>query len=167
MSDKATTIRIPPKGSRGSRAMDGPAILRPIMSAIMGRQVKKFQGVQGSEPAKFMGFPVLLLTTVGAKTGVERTHVLGGFPDGEGAWLVIASKGGAKTHPQWFINLAKSPDKVWVQIGAQRFKARVESLQGEEREQAYDRVVAVAQNYSGYRTKTDREIPVIRVTRAE
>ena len=167
MSDKATSIPIPPKGSRGSRMMDGAGIFRPVMNAVMGRQVRKYQRAQGPEPAKFMGFPVLLLTTVGAKTGAEHTHVLGGFPDGDDAWLVIASKGGAPSHPHWFINLAKNPDKVWAQVGNQRFKARVESLQGEARQKAYDRVVAVAKNYDGYRTKTDREIPVIRVTRAE
>jgi deazaflavin-dependent oxidoreductase (nitroreductase family) len=167
MNEKATNIRIPPKGTRGSRMMEGPRILRPIMNAVMGRQVRKYQGTKGPEPAKFMGFPVLLLTTVGAKTGAEHTHVLGGFPDGKDSWLVIASKGGAPTHPHWFINLAKNPDKVWAQVGDQRFRARVESLEGNERNEAYDRVVAVAKNYAGYRTKTDREIPVVRVTKAE
>jgi len=167
MNDKATKIRIPPKGTRGSRMTGGPRILRPVMNAIMGRQVKRFRAARGSQPAKFMGFPVLLLTTIGAKTGAEHTHVLGGFPDGRDSWLVIASKGGAPTHPHWFINLAKNPDKVWAQVGDQKFRARVESLEGAERDKAYDRVVAVAKNYAGYRTKTDREIPVIRVTRAD
>ena len=82
------------------------------------------------------------------------------------AWLVIASKGGAPTHPAWFINLAKNPHQVQVQVGNRKLKVNVESLQGVEREKAYERVVAVAKNYAGYRTKTDREIPVIRLTAA-
>jgi hypothetical protein len=49
---------------------------------------------------------------VGARSGLDRTHVLGSFADGEDAWLIVASKGGAPTHPAWFINLAKNPDKV-------------------------------------------------------
>ena len=108
--------------------------------------------------------PTILLTTIGARTGQERTHVLGGFQDGDDAWLIVASKGGAPTHPAWFINLAKNPDKVWAQVGNRKFKVKVESLQGSEREQAYGRVVAVAKQYGGYLKKTDREIPVVRVT---
>ena len=167
MKDKTHAIRIPPKGTKGAAAMDRLGFLDPVMNAFGRRQVKKLRSATGPEPATFMGFPVLLLTTVGAKTGAEHTHVLGGFPDGDGAWLVIASKGGSATHPHWFVNLAKNPDRVWAQVGNQRFKAHVESLEGDEREKAYDRVVAVAKNYAGYRTKTDREIPVVRITRAE
>lgn len=167
MSEKTSAIRIPPKGTHGSRMMERRGgILARVSQAFMSREVERLRNAKGAEQPKFMGFPVLLLTTVGAKTGNEHTHVLGGFPDGEGAWLVIASKGGAATHPAWFINLANNPDRVWAQVADQRFKAHVESLQGEEREKAYDRVVAVARNYAGYRTKTDREIPVLRVTKA-
>jgi deazaflavin-dependent oxidoreductase (nitroreductase family) len=114
-----------------------------------------------------MGFPILVITTIGAKTGHERSHILGGFPDGHDAWLIVASKGGAADHPAWFHNIAKNPDQVWVQIGNRRFRADVESLRGKEREDAYQRVVDVAPTYGGYLKKTDREIPVIRVTPAE
>lgn len=114
-----------------------------------------------------MGFPVVVLTTVGARSGNEHSHILGGFPDGTDAWLIVASKGGSATHPHWFHNIVMNPDKVWVQVGNRKFRANVESLQGAEREQAYERVVAVAKNYGPYRQKTDREIPVIRVTPAE
>jgi len=133
---------------------------------FLNRQIARYRKVEGREPAKFMGFPILLLTTVGAKTGAEHTHVLGGFPDGEDAWLVIASKGGSATHPHWFHNLAKNPDKVWIQVGNRKLRASVESLQGADREAAYARVVAVAKNYGDYLKKTDREIPVLRLTPA-
>jgi len=128
------------------------------------RQVDRYRKLKTEEPGKFMGFPVLLLTTVGARSGKEHTHVLGGFPDGHNAWLVIASKGGAAIHPGWFHNLAKQPDRVWAQVGNRRFKAHVVSLQGADREAAYARVVKVAPNYGGYLKKTDREIPVLRIT---
>lgn len=159
-------IRIPPKGTKGG-GMPGGRLLRVISKAFFKREIARIQKMPGPEPAKFMGFPVLLLTTVGAKTGQEHTHVLGGFPDGDDAWLVVASKGGAATHPHWFHNIARNPDKVWAQVGNRKFRASVESLQGEAREAAYQRVVAVARNYGPYRTKTDREIPVLRLTPAD
>ena len=165
MSEKAA-IRIPPKGTKGT-TMPGGKLLMRLGKPFIDRQLKKYRNAPGPEQAKFMGFPVVLLTTIGNKTGKEHTHVLGGFPDGKDAWLLIASKGGAATHPAWFINLAKSPDQVWIQAGNRKLRVNVESLQGEEREKAYDRVVAVAKNYAGYRRETDREIPVIRVTAAE
>jgi deazaflavin-dependent oxidoreductase (nitroreductase family) len=159
-------IRVPPSGTKGS-SMPGGRLLTKLAKPFLNMQVARYRKVEGAEPAKFMGFPILLLTTVGAKTGAEHTHVLGGFPDGEDAWLVIASKGGAPTHPHWFHNLAKSPDKVWIQVGNRKMRVNVESLQGAEREAAYGRVVAVAKNYGDYLKKTDREIPVLRLTPAE
>lgn len=146
--------------------MPGGALAARLARPFMKRQVARYQRAKGPEAEKFMGFPILLLTTVGARTGKEHTHVLGGFPDGDEAWLVIASKGGSATHPAWFINLAKNPHQVWVQVGNRKFRADVESLRGTEREEAYARVVMVAPNYGGYLKKTDREIPVLRVTPA-
>jgi len=147
--------------------MPGGRFLQKLAQPFFNRQIARYRKAPGPEPARFMGFPVLLLTTVGARSGIEHTHVLGGFPDGKDAWLVIASKGGAATHPGWFFNIAKNPDQVWAHVGNRRFKVSVESLQGKEREDAYARVVAVAKNYAGYLTKTDREIPVLRLTPTE
>jgi deazaflavin-dependent oxidoreductase (nitroreductase family) len=112
-----------------------------------------------------MGFPVVLLTTRGAKTGETRTTPLGGFPDGENAWLVAASLGGAARHPAWFLNMAKHPDEIWLEVGPERFKVRGESLEGPERDQALARIAAIAPRYGKYQEKTDREIPIVRLTR--
>ena len=163
MGDKSTRIHVPPKGTRGARAME---VFGKLMRPLAGREVARYQKIPGPEPGKFMGFPVLVLTTVGAKSGKERSTVLGGFPDGNEAWLIIASKGGAATHPAWLHNIARHPDKVWVQVGNRKFQARVESLTGKAREEAYARVVKVAPRYGGYLKKTDREIPVLRITPA-
>jgi deazaflavin-dependent oxidoreductase (nitroreductase family) len=164
MADQNTKIHVPPKGTRGARLMD---VFMGLLRPFAGREVARYQNLQGPEPGKFMGFPVLVLTTVGAKSGKERSAVLGGFPDGEDAWLIIASRGGSAVHPGWLFNIARHPDKVWVQVGNRKFKARCESLTGKEREDAYARVVAVAPNYAGYTKKTDREIPVLRITPAD
>jgi deazaflavin-dependent oxidoreductase (nitroreductase family) len=114
-----------------------------------------------------LGNPVLVLTTVGARSGQQREAVLGGFPDGDDTWLVIASRGGSAHHPAWFLNIAANPDRVWAQVGNRKFKANVEQLTGKEREDAYARVVKVSPGYANYLKKTDREIPVLRITPAE
>jgi deazaflavin-dependent oxidoreductase (nitroreductase family) len=165
MEQKPANIPIPPRGTKGTN-MPGGAFLMRLAKPLMDRQVDGLRRAPGPEPKVAMGLPVLLLTTVGAKSGIERTHVLGGFADGPDAWLVVASKSGAATHPAWFINLAKNPDKVWIQVGNRKMHARVESLAGADRENAYARVVAVAPRYADYLKKTDREIPVLRITPA-
>ena len=166
MTERKTEIPIPPKGSRGTRMPGGP-VFRAVTKPFYNREMKRLKDPKATEQHRFMGFPVGVVTTVGAKTGQERAQVLGVFPDGPDAWLVIASKGGAATHPHWFINIARNPDKVWLQVANRNIRVHVESLQGKEREDAYARVVAVAKNYAGYPTKTDREIPVLRFTPAE
>ncbi len=166
MITKAGDIRIPPKGTKGTSTR-AAGLFNVIAKPYMKREIARLRKIEGPEPGKFMGFPVLVLTTVGAKTGAEHSHVLGGFPDGKDAWLIIASKGGSATHPHWFHNIAKNPEKVWAQVGNRKMRVNVESLQGAEREAAYARVVAVAKNYGDYLKKTDREIPVLRLTPAE
>jgi deazaflavin-dependent oxidoreductase (nitroreductase family) len=158
-------IEIPPRGTRGSSMPFGGALMK-LAKPFMDMQVSRYRRTAGSTQPQMMGFPVILLTTVGARSGVERTHVLGGFPDGDDAWLVVASKGGAPTHPAWFINLAKNQDKIWIEVGNRKLRVVADSLKGSEREAALARVAAVAPRYGGYQTKTDREIPVIRLTPA-
>ena len=161
MTDRNTAIDIPPRGTRGARVMD---FMFKLMKPFAGREVARYQKASGPEQRTFMGFPVLVLTTLGAKTGRERSTVLGGFPDGDNAWLIIASKGGSPDHPGWLYNIAKNPDKVWVQVGNRKLKVSCESLTGKEREDAYARVAGDAKQYAGYPKKTDREIPVLRLT---
>ena len=143
----------------------GVGLLMKLAKPLMDMQASRIR--RAPEQPKMMGFPVLLLTTVGAKTGLERTQVLGGFPDGDNSWLVVASKGGASTHPAWFINLAKNPDKIWIEIGGRKLAVKAESLQGHAREEALARVAAVSPRYGEYQIKTDREIPVVRLTSAD
>ncbi len=157
-------IHVPPKGTRGDKVIGG--FMLRLARPYFRRQIARYQKAEGPEQELFMGAPVLVLTTVGARSGKERTHALGGFPDGPDTWLIVASKGGSETHPAWLHNIARNPDKVCVQVGNRKFRASCESLVGAEREQAYARVVKVAPVYGGYLKKTDREIPVLRVTPA-
>jgi deazaflavin-dependent oxidoreductase (nitroreductase family) len=107
----------------------------------------------------------VLLTTVGARSGEQRTASLRRFDDGDGRWLVVGSAGGTAKHPGWFHNLARNPDKVWMEVGRDRYKVRPELLRGDERAGAWKRIVAEAPQFGGYEHKTDRDIPVIQLTR--
>jgi deazaflavin-dependent oxidoreductase (nitroreductase family) len=164
MEDKPPTIRVPPRGTKGSGTP--PGFLMKVFKPLMDQQVARIGRAKTQEAPRMMGFPVVLLTTIGAKTGKERTHVLGGFADGPDAWLVVASMGGAPVHPKWFYNIAKNPDNVWLQVGNRKLHVVAESLQGEAREKALAKVSAIAPRYGGYQQKTDREIPVLRLTPA-
>jgi deazaflavin-dependent oxidoreductase (nitroreductase family) len=166
MTEKKAAIRIPPRGTKGA-GMPGGKLLQSLARPLMERNTARLRNSKSTEQARFMGFPIGVLTTVGAKTGKERSHVLGVFPDGPDTWLVIASKGGAPTHPHWFLNLAANPDQVWLHVADRKLRVNVESLQGKEREEGYERVASVAKNYAAYPKKTDREIPVLRLTPAE
>lgn len=165
MTESTQKIPIPPRGTRRG-GVDWAALLMRLAKPMMDMQISRYRKNAGDTTPQMMGFPIVLLTTVGAKTGQERTHVLGGFADGNEAWLIVASKGGSPTNPAWFVNLAKNPDKVWLEVGKRKFKAHVDSLQGAAREAALAKVAAVAPRYGEYQVKTDREIPVIRITPA-
>jgi deazaflavin-dependent oxidoreductase (nitroreductase family) len=138
-----------------------------LAKPLMDMQISRYRRAKEPVAPKMMGFPTILLTTVGARTGLERTHLLGGFADGEDAWLIVASKAGAATHPAWFINMAKNPDKIWIEVGNRKLRVVADSLQGTAREAGLARVAAVAPRYGGYQAKTDRTIPVIRLTPAQ
>jgi deazaflavin-dependent oxidoreductase (nitroreductase family) len=114
-----------------------------------------------------MGSRMLLLTTVGARTGTDRTVPLAYFPDGSDAWLIVASAGGDARHPAWYRNLAAHPDRATIEIGGRRIGVRAESLHGAAREAPWARITARAKNFAEYQRSTDREIPVVRLTLLE
>jgi deazaflavin-dependent oxidoreductase (nitroreductase family) len=149
------TIEIPPSGTRGANLRGFP-----IFRAFNALNVWVYCRRGGESD----GRTGLLLTTIGARSGKERTVALGKFTDDQGGWFVVAALAGAARHPSWFINLAKSPDKVWVQVGRDRYKVRPDLLRGEERAAAWERIVAAAPGFGTYQRKTDREIPVVRLT---
>jgi deazaflavin-dependent oxidoreductase (nitroreductase family) len=148
-------VELTPPGTSGAKI---PKLVQSMM--------KVFGGVIAGGMRLF-GLRVLRLTTVGAKTGQSRTVTLSWFPDGDNAWLVVASFGGSAKHPAWYVNLAKNPDKVWIEINGRRLKVRPVSLKGDERADAWRRITTAASNYATYQANTDREIPVVRLTPAE
>ncbi len=156
-------IEVPPPGSRGA---GGPAFVNRLLAPLMKLQVANYRRSKGPDQPRMMGFPALLLTTVGARSGQRRTVPLGGFPDGPDAWLVVASAGGGRNHPAWFLNMAKNPDQIWIEVGNRQLRVVADSLRGGEREAALNRIAAIAPRYQGYQKKTDRLIPIVRLRAA-
>ena len=108
--------------------------------------------------------PILILTTTGRRSGEERVKPLI-FGEDDGRYVVVASRGGAKHHPSWYLNLRADPD-VHVQVKADRFRARARTAEGDERERLWRRMAEIWPAYDDYRQKTDREIPVVVLERA-
>ena len=132
----------------------------PIMFAHrLGRELTRIR-----KTGKFGELPSLVLTTVGSKSGLERKTPLAYFPD-ENAWLIVASFAGAAKNPSWYYNLAAHPDKVSIEFGGRREAVVAEQLHGTERESAWRRITAASQRFAEYQSKTDRELPVIRLTK--
>ena len=98
--------------------------------------------------------------------GQRRETLLGWFPDGDNAWLIVASFGGNAKNPAWYHNLAAHPDQVEIEVRGRKVKVTPAQLAGAEREAAWQRITTANNRYAGYATKTDREIPIIRLTAA-
>jgi len=148
------TIKVPPKGSRG---VPFPHFLMAFGNRWVLRQFKRH------EMRTAGGIAALLLETVGAKSGQPRKAVLGYLDEGGGSWLVIASTAGASYHPAWLYNLAKQPDATIEFDDGRRIPVRAETLEGQELEAAWARIAKDAPEYAAYRSKTDRDIPVLRL----
>ncbi|MDV6012550.1 nitroreductase family deazaflavin-dependent oxidoreductase [Haloechinothrix sp. LS1_15] len=108
--------------------------------------------------------PVLILTTTGRRSGRMRKSALIYQEDG-GRYVVVASKGGADAHPDWYRNLQANP-QVGVQVGAERFAARARTADPDERARLWPLMAAVWPDYDSYQAATDREIPVVVLERA-
>ncbi len=105
------------------------------------------------------GMSLLLLTTTGAKSGQPRTTPVAYSTDGD-RLIVVASKGGAPTNPDWYFNLLANPI-VTVELGAERFQAHAQVAEGEERDRLYQRHAELMPGFADYQQKTTRQIPVI------
>ena len=148
------TVKVPRSGTHGTPF---PRFLAGLGNRFIVRQFRR-GGVR-----TLGGVSTLLLDTVGARTGERRRSVLGYLEEGPESWLVIASLGGASRHPAWLHNLAKQPD-VTITLGSgRRVDVRAETLEGDQLDAAWARIAGEAPEYAKYRSKTDRDIPVLRL----
>jgi deazaflavin-dependent oxidoreductase (nitroreductase family) len=128
--------------------------------------VEDFRAHQGTITfGRFAGRKLLLLTTTGAKSGEPRTTPLAFTRDGE-RYVVIASKGGSLTNPDWYHNLVAHP-QVSVEVGQERFLAVARVALGAERERLFAAQAALMPGFAQYQRQTPREIPVVILERAE
>jgi deazaflavin-dependent oxidoreductase (nitroreductase family) len=142
----------------GSRGVSQPGLAKSFLKFF-----NKFSAGRIRKTGKFGELPSLVLTTVGSKSGLERTTPLAYFPDDK-SWLIVASFAGAAKNPSWYYNLAAHPDKVSIEFSGRRESVVAEQLHGAEREAAWRRITAASQRFADYQSKTDRELPVIRLT---
>jgi deazaflavin-dependent oxidoreductase (nitroreductase family) len=109
------------------------------------------------------GLPIIVVTTRGNRSGrVRKTPLMRVHHDG--AYALVASKGGAPSHPVWYHNVVSHPDEVAIQDGPEPFDVDVRQVAGEERALWWDRAVAAYPPYADYQRKTEREIPVFVAT---
>ena len=143
-------------GTRGTRQPRGRLVL--WINGFVARRVRKGSKTPG------LDFDMLLLTTTGRKSGLERTSPLGWVSDGNGGWLIAASYNGGAGLPAWYHNLAAAPDKARIEVNGTTIPVSAEQLHGTEREAAWQTLTASIPRFAQYPHKTDREIPVIRLT---
>lgn len=110
--------------------------------------------------------PTLILTTTGRKSGQPLMLPLI-YGEADGAYVIIASKGGAPTHPAWYLNLDANPE-VHVQVKGDRFRARASTVSGDERARLWDTMVGIYAPYTDYQVAAGgREIPVVKLERLD
>jgi deazaflavin-dependent oxidoreductase (nitroreductase family) len=122
------------------------------------RRVHKLTG------SKMHGLPLMYLSTVGAKSGQRRTSTVMAFTDGKDAWLIVAAGRGTSDHPAWFYNVAQHPDDVEIDLHGRRIAVTPQTLTGDQRAAAWERITSARPEISGYQEKTDRELPIVRLT---
>jgi deazaflavin-dependent oxidoreductase (nitroreductase family) len=116
----------------------------------------------GTEGTELKGKPVILLTTVGAKTGkIRKTPLM--RVENNGEYAVVASLGGAPKHPVWYWNIKKNP-RVELQDGEVTKDYEAHEVVGEDKAAWWERAVEAWPDYAEYQKKTDRQIPVFVLT---
>jgi F420H(2)-dependent quinone reductase len=139
----------------------------PSPSDWVREQVETYERTGGKEGATLLdtGLPVIIVTSRGHRSGkLRKTPLMRVEHDGE--YALVASKGGAPEHPEWYHNLVADPTAVMVQDGPEPWDAVVRLVEGSERDLWWERCVAAFPPYAEYEEKTDRRIPVFVARRA-
>ena len=124
--------------------------------------IDEFRANEGKVGGYFEGKTLLLLHTKGAKSKAERINPVAYVRDGE-RYVVIASKGGAPTNPDWYYNIVADPN-LTVEVGTEKFQVRAQVADEPERSRLYNKMVEMMPGFDDYRRKTTRKIPVIVLT---
>ena len=127
--------------------------------------IEEFRANGGKVGGMFAGRTLLLLHTSGAKSGQPRINPVAYVKDGD-RFVIVASKGGAPTNPDWYYNLVAQPD-VTVEVGTEQLQVHATVAAEPERTRLYQQMVAMMPGFAEYEQKTTRKIPVIILTRIE
>lgn len=138
----------------------------PSTSEWVRNQVEEYEATDGAQAGTLPNtdYPIVVITSVGAKSGHLRKNPVMKV-ERDGAYLAVASKGGAPDNPEWYHNFVAHPE-VELQDGAEKHVYTVRVLEGEERADWWQHAVATWPTYASYQEKTDREIPLFLLERA-
>jgi deazaflavin-dependent oxidoreductase (nitroreductase family) len=139
------------------RDLSGPARLAWKLGS--GAHAGVYRATGGKLFGRMGKSPILLLNTVGRKSGKKRTSPLLYVMDGED-FVIIASKGGASAHPAWYLNLIANPEAM-VEVGDREVRVRAEEADSEEKSRLWQKMVEMYPAYDAYQEKTEREIPLL------
>lgn len=127
------------------------------------RNIAEFRRNHGKVGGYFEGAPLLLIHTLGRRSGKHRVNPVMYLKDGE-RYLVFASKGGSDTHPDWFLNLMAHPD-VQIEVGDDTIDVNAEEVKGREHDTLYERQATLYPQFAEYQRRTKRVVPVIALTK--
>ena len=131
----------------------------------VAEHVRRYVASDGKQGHRWSGVDTLLLTTRGRSTGkLRRTALI--YGEDRGRYIVVASNGGAKTHPHWYRNLAADPH-VFVQVADDRFEARATTATARSKPRLWRLMASIWPEYDRYQTRTAREIPVVILERVD
>jgi deazaflavin-dependent oxidoreductase (nitroreductase family) len=134
-------------------------MIRKFFRFVLDIFVSLYRLTHGKFGGRVQGLPVLLLRTVGRKTGRERTTPLGYFME-DGKYVITASNAGFNTHPGWFHNLRANP-RVTIEIQDRQIEAEAEVAAPEKRRALWSQLISLSPPYANYAKKTTREIPLV------
>ena len=131
----------------------------PSTSSWARKQAEEFEATDGAQANTLRGRPIIVLTTLGVKSGkLRKTALMRVEHDGE--YALVASQGGLPRHPVWYYNLRADAEAVTIQDGPEPFDVRVREVTGDERAEWWKRAVAAYPPYADYQEHTERRIPV-------
>jgi deazaflavin-dependent oxidoreductase (nitroreductase family) len=139
--------------------MEQPTYRKPDISLRGAEHVQRYRETGGRIGYEWNGVPILLLTTTGRKTGQPRTSALIYGTDGDD-YLVVASAGGADSHPAWYLNLQAEPD-AGIQVKDDHIPVIAHTAGPGERDRLWRIVTGYWPNYDAYQARTSRTIPIV------
>jgi F420H(2)-dependent quinone reductase len=133
--------------------------MKKLFRSMLAVFVFLYRLTRGRFGGQVQGLEVLLLTTVGRKTGKQHTTPLGYFMD-NGSYVITASNAGFDTNPAWFHNLRANP-QVMIEVRDQRIEAEAKVAEPKKRSTLWEHLISLAPGYANYPKKTSREIPIV------